>query len=60
MNLKFLLLVYCKKGNTESYYADDAKKLKEYALFRKFDNYEIYELKKIMGDKSDEKRSSIE
>lgn len=54
MNLKFLLLVYCKKGNTESYYADDPKKLKEYALFRKFDNYKIYELKKVEESNNNE------
>mgnify|MGYP006959237176 CR=1 FL=1 len=49
MNYKYLLLVYCKKGNTESYYSDDKDKLKEYADFRNFDNYKIFELKEVGG-----------
>ena len=49
MNYKYLLLVYCKRGRTESYYSDDLKGLKEYAEFRKFDNYKLYELKEV-GD----------
>ena len=45
--MKYLLLVYLKNG-TESYYADDPDKLKEYAEFRKFYNFEIYELNKTI------------
>lgn len=48
MNKKFLLLVILKNRKTESYYGDSIKGLYEYAQFRKFDNYEIYELKKIV------------
>lgn len=45
--MKYLLLVHLKNG-TESYYADDPDGLKEYAEFRKFDNFEIYELNKTI------------
>ncbi len=49
MSYKYLLLVLLKGGKTESYYADSANKLQEYAEFRKFTRYEIFELKKIIG-----------
>lgn len=49
MSYKYLLLVILKGGKTESYYADSIDKLKEYAEFRKFTRYEIFELKKIIG-----------
>lgn len=45
--MKYLLLVYLKKGNTESYYSNDLDGLKEYADFRKFDNYKLFELKDV-------------
>lgn len=45
--MKYLLLVHFK-NKTESYYADDPDGLKEYAEFRKFDNFEIYELNKTI------------
>lgn len=54
-NCKYLLLVLLKKGKTESYYADDKDKLKEYADFRKFDNYRIFELKEV-GESNESKR----
>ena len=47
MNLKYLLLVYTKKNNTESYYSDNVKELYEYAKFRKFDNYKIFKLEEV-------------
>lgn len=43
--MKYLLLVYLKKGQTESYYSNNLKDLKEYAEFRKFENYKLFELK---------------
>lgn len=52
MNYKYTLIVKTKKGHIESYYGDAVKQLKEYAEFRKFNNYDIYELKKV-GDKND-------
>lgn len=45
--MKYLLLVHFK-NRTESYYADDPDGLKEYAEFRKFDIFEIYELNKTI------------
>lgn len=57
MNCEHLLLVILKGGKTESYYADSVSKLKEYAEFRKFARYEIYELKKVVG--SDESGKTI-
>lgn len=45
--MKYLLLVYLKKGHTESYYSDDLDGLKEYADFRKFDNYKLFELEEV-------------
>ncbi len=48
MNCKYLLLVILKGGKSESYYADSSTKLKEYADFRKFKEYKIYELKEVL------------
>lgn len=48
MNYKYLLLVILKNHKTESYYGDSIEGLFEYAQFRKFVNYEIYELKKVI------------
>lgn len=50
--MKYLLLVYLKKGHTESYYSkillsNELKGLKEYAEFRKFDNFKLFELKEV-------------
>lgn len=45
--MKYLLLVYLKKGHTESYYSNDIKGLIEYAEFRKFDNYKLFELNEV-------------
>ncbi len=47
MSYKYTLIVKLKKGRIESYYGDNVKSLKEYAEFRKFSNYNIYELKKV-------------
>lgn len=47
MNYKYLLLVYCKRGHTESYYSNDLKGLIEYIEFRKFENYKLFELKEV-------------
>ena len=46
-NYQFLLLVMLKGNKSESYYADSIDKLKQYAEFRGFAKYEIYELKKV-------------
>lgn len=46
MNLKYTLIVKLKK-KIESYYGDSVDKLIEYAEFRKFTDYKIYELKEI-------------
>lgn len=43
--MKYLLLVQFSNG-CESYFGDDADKLKEYAELRKFDYWTIYELNK--------------
>ena len=43
--MKYLLLVYLKKGHTESYYSNDLKGLVKYAEFRKFDNFRLFELR---------------
>lgn len=51
--MKYLLLVYLKKGHTESYYSNNIKDLKEYAKIRKFENYKLFELKQYNG-KNDE------
>lgn len=45
--MKYLLLVYLKKGHTEFYYSNELKGLKEYAEFRKFDNFKLFELKEV-------------
>lgn len=45
--MKYLLLVHFANG-CESYYADDPDKLREYAELKKFNHYEIYELKKTI------------
>lgn len=50
---KYLLLVHVKDElkryyTCESYYGNDPDKLKEYAEFRKFDSFEIYELNKTV------------
>ena len=45
--MKYLLLVHFANG-CESYFADDPYKLKEYAEMRKFDYWEVYELKKTV------------
>ena len=52
MSYKYLLLVLLKGGKTESYYADSSDRLKEYAEFRKFVRYEIFELKKVVGSEN--------
>lgn len=46
MNYKYLLFVKIK-NKIESYYGNDIKGLKEYAEFRKFTTYTIYELKEV-------------
>lgn len=45
--MKYLLLVHLKKGS-ESYYGNDPDSLKEYAEFRKFQCWEVYELNKTV------------
>ena len=55
MEYKYLLLVILKGNKSESYYADDKDKLKEYAEFRKFKNYKVFELKEV-GEKNANKR----
>ena len=45
--MKYLLLVHLK-NTTESYYSDDPNGLKEYAEFRKFQYWEVYELNKTV------------
>lgn len=45
--MKYLLLVHLKNG-TESYYSDNPDGLKEYAEFRKFQRWEVYELKRTV------------
>lgn len=46
--MEYLLLVHLKNGRSESYYANDPDKLKEYAEFRNFNRWEVYELNKIV------------
>lgn len=53
--MKYLLLVYVKKGHTESYYSDDLKGLSEYADFRKFKNYKLFELTEVKNGFIDKK-----
>lgn len=43
---KYLLLVHFGNSETESYYGDDPDGLKEYAEYRKFKSFDIYELNK--------------
>lgn len=45
--MKYLLLVHFK-NTTESYYSDDPDGLKEYAEFRKFQCWEVYELNRTV------------
>lgn len=48
MVFKYLLLVHFENSKTESYYSDDPDKLKEYAEYRKFKSFDIYELNKTI------------
>ena len=52
MIYKYLLFVKLKNNKIESYYADSVSKLKEYAEFRKFARYEIYELEMLKGSEN--------
>lgn len=55
MEYKYLLLVILKRNKSESYYADNKEKLKEYAEFRRFKNYKLFELKEV-GESNENKR----
>lgn len=46
--MKYLLLVHFPKNKSETYYADDPDKLKEYAESRGFEYWEVYELNKTV------------
>lgn len=45
--MEYLLFVRLKNKKIESYFGDDVEELRKYAEFRKFSNFEIYELKKV-------------
>lgn len=59
MNCKYLLFVKLKNNKIESYYADSINDLYEYAKFRKFANFGIYELKEIGKKVEHESKSKI-
>lgn len=47
--MKYLLLVKLKNNKFESYFFEDINILYQYKELRRFEKYEIYELKKV-GD----------